>query len=300
MYGTSDRASSSTIGALIAGARERLSSAGIPADESALDARLLAQHVLDWDAARLIANGSESTPTGFVERYAELVRRRIAREPLAYITGVREFWNLTLEVSPAVLVPRPETECLVEAALERLPNERTSTRLADVGTGSGCVAIAVAYERPHLQVVATDISPDALVVARRNAQRFGTHVRTAFLQTNLLDGIPGSFDVIVSNPPYVPMDTRASLQPEVREFEPSTALFGGPDGMDAIRALVEQSPVHLAPGGFLLFEMGAGQDSAVRELISASRTLTMVELKRDLQGIPRVAVAVKTRRALQK
>lgn len=280
------------INSLVADARRRFRSAGIEADEAALDARLLAQHLLNWDAARLLTHGDEPAPRDFQDAFELLVARRVAREPLAYITGTREFWQLAIEVTPAVLIPRPETELLIEAALEHC--ERLHPlRIVDVCTGSGCVAIALAREFGKASLVAADISADALDVARRNVARHGLSSRIGLVQTDLLAGVPGPADLIVANPPYVPSTDAATLQPEVRDFEPRGALFAGPDGLQMVRRLVTESPPLLEPGGMLMFEFGAGQGGAVMELIARASALELVELRNDLQDLPRVAVAVR-------
>ncbi len=279
----------SSIRAHILRARQRLEQAGIPSEEAALDARLLAQHSLGWDAARLLASGDDRPPGGFEAQFDALVDRRARREPLAYITGTKEFWGLSFAVSRAVLIPRPETELLVETAVALVSNGEI--RIADACTGSGSVAVALARELPQARFVATDTSPDALAVARSNADRHGVGRRIEFLQTDVLRDAAGPFDLIVSNPPYVPEASRATLQPEVRDFEPPAALFAGTDGLAILSRLVDQSTTRLAPGGALIFEFGQGQDSAVRQLIASSAGLKMVDVKRDLQGIPRTAIA---------
>jgi release factor glutamine methyltransferase len=278
---------------LVQQARTRFERAGITPDEAALDARLLARHVLGWDAAELLTRELEAPPPEFIDRFEPLVARRTSREPLAYITGTREFWNLVFEVSPAVLIPRPETELLVEAALELLPNRLGRLQVADVCTGSGCLAVALAVERPSAVILGTDISADALAVARRNAVRHQVDERIELLQSDLLENAPTSYDLIVSNPPYVPAGDAPRLQPEIREHEPAVALFAGPDGLDAIRRLVEQSVLRLKPGGFLIFEFGSGQDARVAELTAATPGLRLFEIRRDLQGIPRTATAIR-------
>jgi len=280
-----------TINARIAEGRHRLLGAGIGHDESALDARLLAQAVLGWDATRILTSGDELEPSAFAAQYAELISRRAHREPLSYITGTREFWNLVFEVSPAVLIPRPETEGLVEAVNELFPDRQIPLRMADVCTGSGCVAVAIAFDRPAAHVVAADISAAALEVARRNTVRHAVADRVECVHGDLLQPLTGTFDVILANPPYVPSGARAALQREVRDFEPETALFAGADGLGVIRGLLAESPVRLAQDGYLIFEFGDGQEMAVRELISAGDGLRMVDVKCDLQGIPRIAIA---------
>jgi release factor glutamine methyltransferase len=279
--------------ACIDAARTRLRTAGVPDREAELDARVLARHVLGWDAARLLTDGTAPAPLNFTTAYDALIDRRTAREPMAYILGMQEFWGLAFEVGPAVLIPRPETEVLVEAALSRIP-EAGSFDVADVGTGSGCVAIAIARDRPRASLVAADIARDALEIAAANARRHGVADRITFACGDLL-ALPSlaqrTFDLIVSNPPYVAEDDRSTLQPEVRDYEPAAALFAGRDGLSIIRRLVAQSVARLRPGGFLMFEIGQGQDDAVRELISATPGLTMSGLKHDLQGIARTVIA---------
>jgi release factor glutamine methyltransferase len=276
---------------LIAHARRQLQSAGIDGNEAALDARLLAQHVLGWDAARLLTRETEGAPDDFRDSFTALVARREAREPLAYITGQKEFWNLTFLVTPTVLVPRPETELLVEVVLQLFPDRETKLSAADAGTGSGCIAVALAKERPHAVVLATDLAPGALAVARLNADRHGVSQRMEFLEADLLESAPGPFDLIVSNPPYVPSVDASSLQPEVRDYEPAIALFAGIDGLDAVRRLVAESVQRLNRGGWLAFEFGFGQAQAIEHLVTATPGLALTEIRKDLQGIPRVGVA---------
>jgi release factor glutamine methyltransferase len=275
----------------VAGARQRLRAAGIPPAEADLDARLLAQFALGWEAERFFADAQAPAPAGFAERFEGLVARREAREPLPYLTGRREFWNLTLEVTPAVLIPRPETELIVETALELFPDPAAPVRIADACTGSGCLAIALAIERPRASVVATDLSAAALDVARRNFQRHGVADRVVAVETDVLEAVRGTFDLIVANPPYVSEGARPALQPEVRDYEPSIALYGGGDGLAIMRRLVVQAVPRLEPGGVLLFECGFWQNGEVSELIAATPGLTMADFKLDLRGVPRTAVA---------
>jgi release factor glutamine methyltransferase len=281
----------------VSGARENLREAGLSPAEADLGARLLAEHVLGWDAARYFTSGGDPEPDGFATTYDALVLRRASREPLAYITGRQDFWDLTFEVSPDVLIPRPETELIVEAAIELL-RERSADgsplRIADACTGCGCLAVALARELPQAHVVATDVSEAALAVARRNAARHGVDARVRFVRADVLDGVAGPFDAIVANPPYVRAGDRPGLQPEVREHEPAVALFGGADGVDIVARLVAQTPAYLSAGGYLIFEFGYGQDVAVEQLIAAAPGLTMIGLRRDLQGIARTAVARRT------
>ena len=284
-----------TIQERVAAARQSLRDAGIGASEAELSARVLAEHVLGWDAARYFTSADQAESSEFAERYPALVARRAAREPAAYITGRKEFWGLSLEVSPHVMIPRPDTELIVEAALEYLgPDRNRLLAVADAYTGSGCLAVALARELPGAAIVATDISEIALDVARRNAERHGVVDHIRFVRTNVLDGIAGGFDLIVGNPPYVRTHDQPALQPEVRDYEPSVALFGGESGVELVAALVEQATNRLRPDGYLIFEFGFGQDVEVEALIERTAGLTMVGLRRDLQGIARTAVAKRT------
>ena len=281
-----------TIHAQVSAARARLRAAGIPIDEAELDARLLAEHVLGWTTELYFAEAQSAVPPGFCDRFDPLIARRAAREPFAYIVERQEFWGLAIEVTPAVLIPRPETELLVELALARCPSNAPAT-IADVCTGSGCVAIAIARERPAVSIQACDISDAALAVARRNSTRHGVAARIAFTRADLLNGISGPYDLIVANPPYVSERDRPKLQPEVVEHEPDLALFGGDDGLDVVRRLLPQASACLRTGGAMLFEFGFGQDEDIERLISSTPGLTMAGLRPDLAGIPRVAVATR-------
>jgi len=275
-------------------ARRRFERAGVEAVEAAIDADVLARHALGgWERGQLLAGLRDASPPGFAEGFEPLVRRREQREPTAYLTGHREFWNLDIEVGPGVLIPRPETELLVEEVLARVTSraEDPHLRIADVGTGSGCLAVALARWLPGAHIAATDVSDAALRVARRNAGRHEVGDRVLVLQGDLLQSADGLFDVIVSNPPYVPAGDLASLQPEIREFEPAGALEGGLDGLDVIRRLVPEAATRLVPGGWLMFEFGFGQSEGVRAIMAGEPRLALVDLRADLAGIPRVAVA---------
>jgi len=281
-----------TIHARVARARERLRAAGISSDEADLDARLLAERVLGWTTERYFAESTQTPPDDFDARFDPLIARRAAREPYAYIVGHQEFWGLEIDVTPAVLIPRPETELIVEIAAEILAADSTAL-VADVGTGSGCLAVAIARERPNVRLVATDLSISALDMARGNAEKCGVAHRIEFHQTDLLDDVREAFDIVVSNPPYVRDGDRDGIQPEVR-FEPAGALYAGPDGLDVIRRLVPRAADRLKPGGTLIFEFGFGQAEVVAAIIAATSGLELPAIREDLQGIPRVAVARRT------
>jgi len=273
-------------------ARERFIRAGIPPDQAGIDAEVLARAAAGWDRATWLARRDEPAGTEAAARFEAMASRREQREPVAYITGVREFWGLDFIVSPAVLIPRPETELIVEAALDRLADPARAWRIADVGTGSGCIAIALATERRAAMLTATDISEAALEVARQNATLRGVGSRIDFLRTSFLNDVIGPFDLIVANPPYVPTFARTALAPDVREFEPHAALFGhGADGLDEVRAILSQAATRLAPGGWLLMEFGFGQGDEVREAASGVRGLRVEMILRDLQGLERTLVA---------
>jgi len=210
------------------------------------------------------------------------------------VIGTREFWGRDFEVTRDVLVPRPETELIVEAALALYPAS-APIRLADVGTGSGCLAVSIALEWPLADITATDVSEAALRVAARNAARHAVDARIRFVHTSILGGIPPGFDLIVANPPYVRSGDRPGLSREVRDYEPAEALFGGPDGLDVIRTLLDESAGALVPGGRLLMEFGSGQDDVAAELVRQRPLLRLDDILLDLSGIPRTAVISRQR-----
>jgi release factor glutamine methyltransferase len=257
-----------------------------PAD-AALDAEVLARHALGWDRARLLAHGREGAPDGFQDRFRALVERRARREPVALITGIREFWGLTFEVSSDVLIPRPETELIIEAVLDERPDRSAIRRIVDVGTGSGCLAVVLAREFPHARVFAIDISAAALAVAARNAVRHAVDNRISLLRGDLLESIAGPVDVIVSNPPYVP--SSVSLSADIVRFEPAIALYAGELGLAALERLIASARSCLAGGGLFAVEFGFGQAEQVAGF-AAGACWRGVSMKEDLQAIPRVAV----------
>ncbi len=279
-----------TIREIVAAASDRLREVGVAASAN-LDARLLAQHALGWDTTRLLSRAGEAAPPNFEAAYEPLVIRRLAREPLAYITGHREFFGLEFEVTRDVLIPRPETEMIVEAVLTSMPNVQLFTTI-DLCTGCGNVAIAIAHERPNARVVATDVSAKALDVARRNAARHGVENRVTFEQADLFGDLSGPVDAITANPPYVPERSAPGLPRDVADYEPHVALFGGgDDGLATIERIVREAPPRLRPGGLLVFEFGFGQEVEVEDLIRGRSDIVLLDLKRDLQGIARTAIA---------
>ncbi|HEV3215848.1 MAG TPA: peptide chain release factor N(5)-glutamine methyltransferase [Vicinamibacterales bacterium] len=283
-----------TISDLVNGARQRLIQAGISANLATLDAEVLARRVLGWDTARFLSDRHEDATTSFLLNYEHYVARRMRREPISYIIGTREFWNLDFEVTPDVLIPRPETELIIEEALDILKGQHDSrSLLMDVGTGSGVLAIVLARELPAARVVATDVSAGALSVARRNAERHGVADRITFVETSFLDGLEETADVIVSNPPYVPAVSAPGLTPEVLDYEPSVAVFGGADGLDGLRRVLGDSVARLVPDGWLVVEFGYGQEDAVKSIVKGLPALSLVKIRADLQDIPRTAVVRK-------
>jgi release factor glutamine methyltransferase len=235
---------------------------------AAVDAQVLLRHVTGRDAAFLIAHPEATLAGSEAERYRALVERRAAGEPVAYLTGEREFYGRAFKVTPAVLIPRPETELLVDLALERIPAAGTP-RVLELGTGSGCIAVSLAAERPNAKVLALDNSVETLAVARRNAveARVGN---VAFLRSDWLSALgPEHFELIVSNPPYVAAGDAHLTQGDLR-FEPRSALDGGADGLDAIRRIVGEAKNHLTPGGWLIFEHGHDQGERARLLLHAA------------------------------
>ena len=250
-----------------------------------VDAQVLLAHVLGVNRAWLIAHAADALDATGAAALMALAKRRRDGEPVAYLTGTREFWGLALAVTPAVLIPRPETETLVELALARLPADRPIAVL-DLGTGSGALALAIAYERPHARVTATDVSPDALAVAEGNAGRLGLG-KVAFLRSDWYAAVPaGPFDAIVSNPPYVAAGDPHLATGDLR-FEPAGALCPGGDGLCALRIIVGGARERLVPGGTLAVEHGHDQSDAVQALF-ADAGFDGIVLARDLAGIPRV------------
>lgn len=272
----------------LASARESLVAAGFRAADATIDAEVLARHVLGWDQARLLAQKREPAPSALNGPYDAAIARRARREPVAFITGSREFWGLEFAVTTATLVPRPETERIVEEALRILPDDRAVTVL-DIGTGSGCLGVAIASERPHATVIATDISVEALRVARANAAAHGVAGRMRFVCADLVAGLACQADLIVANPPYVPDQTAVILPPDVVRYEPAVALFGGTDGLAVIRRLFGAAASHLAPGGIFIAEFGYGQEDDVRD-IALQHGWCIQDVIYDLQAIARTIV----------
>jgi len=254
-----------------------------------MDASLLLLHALGITKAKLFADPDRVLSPEELALYEQFIARRLTHEPIQYIIGEQEFYGLALRVTPAVLIPRPETEHLVESVLARV-SHMESLKIADIGTGSGAIAIALASHLPQAQFVASDISPAALELAAANAARLNVAARIRFVESDLFGAIraEGPFDAVVSNPPYVPLADGKDMHPEVREFEPAAALFAPGNGLDVYRRLIPEAESALKPGGLLALEIGHGQQDAVAVLLSGWREVGFVP---DLQQIPRVALA---------
>ena len=292
-----------------------LRQARVPSDT--LAAELLLLHVTRRDRTWLYAHPEELLDSHSIESYFSLLRRRAAGEPTQHLTGKQEFWGLEFEVTPDVLIPRPETEHLIEVALDRLAvRELRSGRdpkltgegltIVDIGTGSGCIAIALAKELPAAKLYATDISPTALAVAQRNATRLGFSDRIHFLESDLFSAFSSSsnqspvtnhqsllFDLIISNPPYIGRKEAKTLPAEVRDHEPASALYGGEEGYELYGLLIPEAPHHLKPSGLLVLELGHDSLPAVRPLLESTQW-TNVHVTNDLASIPRVLSAERT------
>jgi release factor glutamine methyltransferase len=270
----------------------RFKSAGI--DSAELDARLLVGAALRLDLTGLITSADRALTSNESNHLESLAQRRIDGEPVARILGQKEFWGLPLKLSAATLVPRPDTETVVEFALEIVRASSASPkRIADIGTGTGAILLALLHELPDAFGVGTDISLNALETARRNAADLGLTSRAGFIACNYAAALNGPFELIVSNPPYIPTRAVAGLAIEVRDFDPLAALDGGADGLDAYRALIPQAADSLAPGGALVVEGGQGQAPQIEALMTAANLTVHYRPKADLAGIPRAISGLK-------
>jgi release factor glutamine methyltransferase len=252
-----------------------------------LDAELLLAFTLDMSRVNLYCCFDRPLNKEETDRYRELVRRRVAKEPVAYILGWKEFYGLEFSVTPAVLIPRPDTETIVEAALKWL-EKRPDSRICDIGTGSGAIAVTLANSFPESTVLALDNSEEALKIAWKNIQAHGLDDRITVISGDLLGSLDDAFDLIVSNPPYVAEADRETLDAGILNYEPGAALFAGADGLDVIRRLVPEAAERLVPGGALMIEVGDGQADSVVNLFETSGVFSSVETKSDLAGVQRV------------
>jgi release factor glutamine methyltransferase len=281
-----------TLREVLTAAISRLTAANVSSPR--LNAELLLMFTLECDRAYLHAHPERRLSVHEENRYDQALAQRERGVPAQYITGHQEFWGMDFIVTPAVLIPRPETEHVIEKVLElvragRAPSPADVLRIVDVGTGSGCIALALAKELPHAEIHATEISPAALEIARANAARLHLEGRVRFHQTDLLDGVePAEFDLVVSNPPYVGESEEDHVQLEVRKYEPRNAVFAGATGLEVIERLIPQARQSLKPGGWLVIEISGTIAERVRELVTGWND---IQVMKDLQGIPRVASA---------
>lgn len=283
-----------TVGSLMADSARRLAAAGVDSPDLAVE--LLMRHLLDVSRAALFTRRKDGVAASVVEAFRALVARRLKREPIAYIIGSTGFWDLDLRVTDQVLVPRPDTETLVEAALDLLTKSDTPQRVVDLGTGSGAIALSLAKACPQHDVYASDRSATALAVARENAYRNGIPHRVAFVQGSWFapfNGAQPRFDMVVSNPPYIPSADIGSLEPEVSVYEPLSALDGDLDGLRDLGMIIDGCEYHLKQGGWLLLEMGWDQRESVRGLLEASGLFCDILFFDDYAGNNR---AVRARR----
>jgi release factor glutamine methyltransferase len=276
------------LAALIAEGGWLLKKSGSPTPE--LESQLLLAHVLGTERSKMLVDPPEEIPAEAPDSFRGLLKRRAAGEPLFYITGSKGFHNYVFDVDASVLIPRPETEEMVEAVLDRFSNERPLA-VADVGTGSGCIAVTLGLERPSWRITALDVSEDALNVARGNARRLGA-ANVSFARSDLFSGVGGLFDVVVSNPPYVDFALSGALQVEIRKYEPRVALYAEENGLGVIRELVAQSARRLATGGTFFCEIGFDQKDAVSKFFDPA-VWSDVGFIRDVAGHDRVATARK-------
>lgn len=261
----------------------------IATDEAEVDARVLVGHALHLNRAQLVAQSDRILEAREISAISALAARRLKREPVARILGQKEFWSIMLSVTPDVLVPRPETETVIEGALDfvgRSGLRLEQLRILDIGTGSGALLLALLQELPHATAIGTDVSTDALEVARANAAHCSFESRCNFIACDIAEDVQGSFDLVVSNPPYIPHGDIEALAPEVKDYDPKVALDGGRDGLSAYRVIAASAKRLLAPGGRMFVELGMGQEAAVRELFT-NVGLKVGIARKDLAGIPR-------------
>jgi release factor glutamine methyltransferase len=285
-------AGQATIGEVVAEARRLLEQAGVESAEQ--EAFWIVEHVLRLPVHRVLTDRDRLLSPAELAATRGLVERRVGREPLQYILGTQEFCGLEFSVNQAVLIPRPETELLVECVAQRIPPERQAV-IVDVCTGSGCIAVAIARQRPRARVIATDLSNPSLAVARGNAVRHAVGERITWLEGDLLEALAGrelegQVDVIVSNPPYIAEAEWATLQPEVRLFEPRSALVAGPQGTELHERLLQEVGRYLSPGGALIMEIGAGQAHAMRRIVERIPGYKLQRLIYDEAGLERVVI----------
>jgi release factor glutamine methyltransferase len=273
-----------TLGALEAEGAAALRAEGI--EKPRHEARLLLQHASGLSKEALIAHPDRMVSRAVASDYRQFIRKRSNREPVAYILGRREFWSLDFAVTPAVLIPRPDSETLIEAALAGIEDRDAPVRVLDLGTGSGCLLLALLSALPRATGLGLDISAAALAIAQKNARALGLHERARFLEADWNAWTPDAFDIVLANPPYIPEPDLSALERDVRDYEPHRALAGGPDGLDAYRAIMQKLGCALAPHGYAYIELGAGQLDAVSALAKA-QGFREISVAYDLAGHPR-------------
>jgi release factor glutamine methyltransferase len=281
-------------GSTVAAARRALANAFREAEIESpdLDARLLVGHALGLEHARLVSESERQLTASEIRQIESFAARRLAHEPVAHMLGRKEFWGLMFHVSADVLVPRPETETVVEAAIELLAKRRNDPlRIADLGTGSGALLIALLHEFQNATGIGTDISQRALDIARANAWTHGLNKRSDFVACSYGAALPGNYDLVVSNPPYIPSGDIPGLEPDVRNYDPVLALDGGADGLDAYRAIAADARRLVVPDGLMILEVGIGQADAVSTLLRDAKMLPRPPARPDMAGIPRAVVA---------
>lgn len=284
-----------TLAEAIQKAADSLSAHDVP--NARMDAELLLRHALGKDRAWLLVHMQDRLDDQGQRSFERSIERRKRREPLQHITGTQEFWGIQFTITPDVLIPRPETEFVVEAALKAVSGISAPV-IVDLCTGSGCIAVSLAKELPKARIFATDRSDRALDIAQENARLNNVADRIRFLEGDLFGTLEemdlrGRIDCVVTNPPYVRSDDLAALQPEVRDFEPEMALVAGPDGTEIAERIIHQAPEYLKPGGSLIMEMGVGQTAALKKIIEDTHLFGPVGIVKDLAGIDRVLVAIK-------
>lgn len=283
--------SAATLGDLYRSAAARLRDAGLPTPE--LDARWLLADVARLSARDIVLQAHAPASAATAIGLDAAIARRLSGEPVDRILGHREFWGLTFHLNASTLSPRPDTETLVEACLQALPDRAQPWRLLDLGTGSGAILVALLHELPEALGVGVDLAPEAVVQAGRNAEANHVGERATFVDGDWGSGLTGPFDLIASNPPYIPAAHVGKLDVEVRQHDPILALAGGEDGLDAYRAIAADAPRLLAPGGILALELGIGQESAVAAIVASAGLILAGPAKPDLAGIPRALLATK-------
>ncbi|MCW9033590.1 MAG: peptide chain release factor N(5)-glutamine methyltransferase [Rhodospirillales bacterium] len=274
----------SALGTLISEATTKLQEANI--DNPRREAQLLACHFFDVDMAKVLGRPDLEVPKDTIPSFDQAVHRRANREPISHIFGEKEFWGLAFKVNKHTLTPRPDSETLIEAVLERIEDKTEKLRILDLGTGTGCLLLSLLSEFPHASGVGVDLSEEALLVAIENAQSLGLEGRATFKQGSWFEGATGEFNIIISNPPYIPKADKANLEPEVADHEPHMALFGGEDGLDCYKEIPEQAIQFLKPNGLLVFEVGIHQALDVSGLLQKNG-YSQIGIKKDLSGIER-------------